>query len=69
MYALSIFYVLIIEFQQKKKTFTKRKPVSFGNFFGLFYKYWDYTSKRGTQYRALEVLLLTDVIYMDLRRK
>ena len=69
MYALSIFYVLIIEFQQKKKTFTKRKAVSFGNFFGLFYKYWDYTSKRGTQYSALEVLLLTNVSYMDLRSK
>ena len=66
---MSIFYVLIIEFQQKKKTFTKRKPVSFGNFFGLFYKYWDYTSKRGTQYSALEILLLTNVINMDLRSK
>ena len=29
-------------------TFTKTKLVSFGNIFGLFYKYWDYTSKRGT---------------------
>ena len=62
------FFVLLIEFQ-KKKTFTKTKPVSLGNFFGFFYKYWEYTSKRGTQYCALEVLLLTNVIYMDLRSK
>ena len=38
-------------------TFTKIKLVSFGNLFGLFYKYWDYTSKREIQYSALEVLL------------
>ena len=48
-------------------TSTKTKPISFGNFFGLFCKYWDYASKRGTQYSALEVLMLTNVIYMDLR--
>ena len=50
-------------------TFTKTKPVPFGKIFGLFYKYWNYTSKRGTQYSALVVLLLTNVIYMDLRSK
>ena len=50
-------------------TFTNSKSVSFGKIFGLFYKYWDYASKRGTQYTAFEVLMLTDVIYMDLRIK
>ena len=43
--------------------------MSFGKIFGLFYKYWVYASKRGTQYTAFEVLMLTDVIYMDLRIK
>ena len=50
-------------------TFTNSKSVSFGNIFGLFYKYWDYASKRGTQYTAFEVLMLAKVIYMDLRIK
>ena len=50
-------------------TFTNSKSVSFGKIFGLFYKYWDYASKRGTQDTAFEVLMLTDVIYMDLRIK
>ena len=50
-------------------TFTNSKSVSFGKIFGLFYKYWVYASKRGTQYTAFEVLMLTDVIYMDLRIK
>ena len=50
-------------------TFTKPNSVSFGKSFGLFFKYWDYASKRGTQYTAFEVLMLTNVIYMDLRIK
>ena len=50
-------------------TFTKPNSVSFGKFFSLFYKYWDYASKRETQYTAFEVLMLTNVIYMDLRIK
>ena len=50
-------------------TFTKPNSVSFRKFFGLFYKYWDYLSKRGTQYTAFEVLMLTNAIYMDLRLK
>ena len=50
-------------------TFTKPNSVSFRKFFGLFYKYWDYLSKRGTQYTAFEVLMLTNVIYMNLRLK
>ena len=43
--------------------------MSFGKFFGLFYKYWDYASKRGTQYTAFEVLMLANIIYMDLKVK
>ena len=50
-------------------TFTKPNSVSFGKSFGLFFKYWDYASKRGTLYTAFEVLMLTNVIYMDLRIK
>ena len=50
-------------------TFKNSKSVSFGKFFGLFYKYWDYASKRETQYTAFEVIMLTNVIYMDLRIK
>ena len=43
------------------------KPMSLGNFFIMFWKYWDYTSKRVTDYNALEVVLLTNVLFMDLR--
>ena len=43
--------------------------MSSGNFFSMFWKYWDYTSKRGTDYSALEVLLLTNVLFMDLRTR
>ena len=41
--------------------------MSFGNFFIMFWKYWDYTIKRGTDYNALKVALLTNVLFMDLR--
>ena len=50
-------------------TFLKPNSASFGKFFGLFFKYWDYASKRGNRYTAFEVLMLTNVIYMDLRSK
>ena len=43
------------------------KPMSFGNSFIMFWKYWDYTSKRETDYNALKVILLTNVLFMDLR--
>ena len=43
------------------------RPVSFGKFFIMFWKYWDYTSKSGTDYNAFEVVLLTNVLFMDLR--
>ena len=42
-------------------------PMYFGNFFIMFWKYWDYTSKGGTDYNALEVILLTNVLFLDLR--
>ena len=45
------------------------KPTSFGSFFIMFWKYWDYTSKRGTDYNALKVVLLTNVLSMDLRNQ
>ena len=43
------------------------KPMSFRNFLTNFWKYWDYTSKRATDYNALEVALFTSVIFMVLR--
>ena len=36
-------------------TGTKWKPVKCATFFDCFYKYWDYTSKIGTEYNQLEV--------------
>ena len=45
------------------------KPMSFGNFFIMSWKYWGYTSKRGTDYNALKVVLLTNVLSMDLRNE
>ena len=42
-------------------TFNNTKPMSFGKFFSMLWKYWDYTSKRGTDYSTLEVLLLTNL--------
>ena len=48
-------------------SFTNTKPMSFGKFFNLFYKYWDAASKRGTGYNALEVILFTKILFMDLR--
>ena len=50
-------------------SFTKSKSLGFGKFFGYFYKYCDYASKRRTQYAAFEVLILTNVIYMEMRIK
>ena len=43
------------------------KAMYFGNFLIMFWKYWDYASKGGTDYKALEVVLLTNVLFMDLR--
>ena len=43
------------------------KPMYFGNFLILFWKYWNYASKGGTDYNAVEVVLLTNVLFMDLR--
>ena len=48
-------------------TGSNTKHMSFGIFFIMFWKYWDYTSKRETDYNALEVVLLTNVLFMDLR--
>ena len=43
------------------------KPIYFGNFLIMFWKYWDYASKGGTDYKALEVVPLINVLFMDLR--
>ena len=48
-------------------TFNNTKPMYFGNIFSMFWKYLDYASKRGTDYSSLEVLLLTNVLFIDLR--
>ena len=42
------------------------KPMYSGNFLIIFWKYWDY-AKGGTDYKSLEVVLLTNVLFMDLR--
>ena len=48
-------------------TFTKTTPMPLERFFNMFYKYWDLASKRGTEYTAFEVLLMTSVLFMHLR--
>ena len=51
-------------------TFKNTSPMSFGKIFAIFWKYWDYVSKRGTEYTALEVLEVlvgTNVLFMHLR--
>ena len=50
-------------------TFTNTFPMSSGQFFAIFWKYWDYVSKRRTEYTALEVLVMTNVLFMHLRSK
>ena len=45
-------------------TGTKSGRAKFANFFDYFYKYWNYTSKRGTEYTELEVTFQTSFIYM-----
>ena len=59
---------LCLYFQKSNKmTGNNTKRMSFENYFIMFWKYWDYTSKRGTDYNALKVVLLTNVLFMDLR--
>ena len=48
-------------------TGTKSGRAKFANFFDYFYKYWNYTSKRGTEYDQLEVIFQTSFIYMLLK--
>ena len=48
-------------------TFTKTIPMTFGNFFPLFHKYWDIVSKRGTEHTSLEVEILTSGLFLLLK--
>ena len=48
-------------------TRTKCERAKFASFFDCFYKYWNYTSKRGTEYTELEVTFQTSFIYMLLK--
>ena len=48
-------------------TGTKCERAKFASFFDCFYKYWNYTSKRGTEYTELEVTFQTSFIYMLLK--
>ena len=48
-------------------TFTKTIPMTFGNFFPLFHKYWDIVSKRGTENTSLEVEILTSHLFVLLK--
>ena len=48
-------------------TFTKTIPMTFGNCFLLFHKYWDIVSKRGTEHTSLEVEILTSGLFLLLK--
>ena len=48
-------------------TFTKKIPMTYANFFPLFYKYWDMVSKRGTEHTTLAVEILTSHVFMLLK--
>ena len=41
----------------------------FGKFFGFFSLYWNYCSQRGRRLNSLEVSLLTNIIYVNLREE
>ena len=41
----------------------------FGTFFGVFWKYWDYTSKTETDYTAFEVLIMTSLLFEQLKNQ
>ena len=48
-------------------TFTNLMPVNFGTFYISFQLYWSYCRDRGRRLNDFEVLLLTNVIYIELR--
>ena len=48
-------------------TFTNLLPINFGIFYISFQLYWNYCRDRGRRLNDLEVLLLTNVIYIELR--
>ena len=48
-------------------TFTNLLPVNFGIFYISFQFYWNYCRDRGRRLNDFEVLLLTNVIYIELR--
>ena len=43
--------------------------MSFRKLFSIFYKYWDYVSKRETGYTVFEVLVMTRVLFTHLRNE
>ena len=48
-------------------TYNKLTQIKFEKIFNYFYKYWDYTSKRNTEYSEIEVLILTTLTFKDLK--
>ena len=48
-------------------TFTNLLPVNIGFFYIFFQIYWNYCRDRGRRLNDLEVLILTSVIYIELR--
>ena len=48
-------------------TFTNLLPVNFGIFYISFQLYWNCCHDRGRRLNDLEVLLVTNVIYIELR--
>ena len=48
-------------------TYNKLTQIKFEKIFNYFYKYWDYTSKRNTEYSNIENVILTSLIFMHLK--
>ena len=48
-------------------TYTRFQPVNFGIVFSCFQLYWHYCSQRGIRYNNVQVLLVTNKVYLDLK--
>ena len=48
-------------------TYARFEPVNFGIFFSCFQLYWHYCSQRGILYNNVQVLLVANKVYPDLK--
>ena len=48
-------------------TLTNAQPMSFGNFFEYFFRYWELVRRRGRDLNDLEVSVMTGMIYAHLK--